>query len=666
MLRSGQVQPFTLIRKSTWRKPRRLYSVKSFYNATNERRVYHNRRLFNRCDKISDAPSGVRYPRVCFAALEDAPGFTPDLYFNAPTAAVPPPSPEPPDGAEDDSESATPDFLAHETPILDGNFVVRPNFITQAAPTRKSLNFHWKFWAFLATALLGFALSQSVSAFWVAFLVLSDAVCAGIAVYFVCADSFDVAQAEEIARRNREHAEHNRRVFERVQQIFAFREEKMRDVQRKLQTFRSEINEEVKARRQKLNEEFSKNVLTCIENERRLRQEKEEQRQKLSEEFAIARRTLLDFERRLREESRTRYQEFIERAEEIEKRLNQREIEQEQRDRKYRVIAEEIARHYLTLVCADVAKKLNPNNYATCKERLTVAYESCYVLGLCSAQEREDALTSLKVEYEARVRAAEERELQTLIKRQIREEEKTRRRLKEAEERAKREKEAVEKKLAEERNQIALIEKRIREARADERARLKCELETSRFHQQILAEWLENALAKIEDCQRATSQAEPTKAGHVYILSNEGSFGPGVYKIGMTRRLDPRVRVAELSSASVPFPFDVHMLFPSKNAPALEHEHHQALSRYRVNKAKPKKEFFKVPLETILQEVKRICGDAVEFIGEAEMEEYRETLRLTESEEDAQFVADVCETVRRELYRDYVQQEFDFEFYEDD
>jgi len=621
MLRSGQVQPFTLIRKSTWRKPKRLYSIKSFYNAIKERRVYHNRRLFNRCDKTSDAPSGVRYPRVCFAALEDAPGFTPDLYFNDPTAAVPPPSPEPPDGAEDDLESAPPDFLERETPILDGELVVRPNFIAQAAPTPKSLNFHWKFWAFLATALIGFALSQSVSAFWVAFLVLCVAVCAGIAVYFVCADSFDVAKAEEIARRNREHAEHNRRVFERVQQIFAFREAKMRDVQRKLQTFRTEtlaetqylsdikqrLREAEKAQRQKLNEEFSKNVLTYIENERRLRQEKEEQRQKLSAEFATARRTLLDFERRLREESRRRYQEFIERAEEIEKRLNQREIEQEQRDRKYRVIAEEIARHYLTLVCADVAKKLNPNNYATCKERLTVAYESCYVLGLCSAQEREDALTSLKSEYETRVRAAEERELQTLIKRQIREEEKTRRRLKEAEERARREKEAVEKKLAEERKQIALIEKRIREARADERARLKRELETSRFHQQILAEWLENALAKIEDCQRATSQAELTKAGHVYILSNEGSFGPGVYKIGMTRRLDPRVRVAELSSASVLFTFDVHMLHPCENAPALEHELHQALSRYRVNKAKPKKEF------SSRFRSKRLCRKSSEF-----------------------------------------------------
>lgn len=238
--------------------------------------------------------------------------------------------------------------------------------------------------------------------------------------------------------------------------------------------------------------------------------------------------------------------------------------------------------------------------------------------------------------------------------------------MKEAEERARREKEAVEKKLAEERKQIALIEKRIREARADERARMQFELEQNRVRCQITEELYRQIRAKLEDCQRATSQAELTKAGHVYILSNEGSFGPGVYKIGMTRRLDPRVRVAELSSASVPFPFDVHMLLPSENAPALEHELHQALSRYRVNKAKPKKEFFKVPLETILQEVKRICGDDVVFVEEPETTEYSETLRLTASEEDAQFVAEVCETVRRELYRDYVQQEFDFDLYEDD
>ncbi|MBQ7813652.1 MAG: GIY-YIG nuclease family protein [Thermoguttaceae bacterium] len=97
-----------------------------------------------------------------------------------------------------------------------------------------------------------------------------------------------------------------------------------------------------------------------------------------------------------------------------------------------------------------------------------------------------------------------------------------------------------------------------------------------------------------------------------------------------------------------------------------EHAFHQALSRYRVNKSKPKKEFFQVPLETLVQEVKRICGDDVVFVEEPETTEYSETLRLTESDEDAQFVAEVCENVRRELYRDYVQQEFDFDLYEDD
>ena len=425
LLRSGQVQPFALVRKSTWRKPKRLRSIPAFYQEVNEccacewmKNNIRERRLFKRYDEISDAPLGIRYPfYVCLETLQDAPGFAPPHNFNE-SSAVPPSSPEPPDGAEDDSESATPDFLEHETPILDGELVVRPNFITQAAPTPKSLNFHWKFWAFLATALLGFTLPQSVSAFWVAFLVLSVAVCAGIAVYFVCADSFDVAQAEEIARRNREHAEHNRRVFERVQQIFAFREEKMRDVQQKLQTFRTEAIAETER-------------LTDVKQ--RLRETEEEGRRQLSEEFDTARQTLLDFERRLREEDITRQKTLNDRVDQLEEYFNRREIEQNQQGKKYRVIAEEIARHYLTLVRAEVAKKLNPNNYATCKERLTVAYESCYVLGLCSAQEREDALTSLKVEYEARVRAAEERELQTLIKRQIREEEKTRRRLKEAE-----------------------------------------------------------------------------------------------------------------------------------------------------------------------------------------------------------------------------------------
>ena len=73
-----------------------------------------------------------------------------------------------------------------------------------------------------------------------------------------------------------------------------------------------------------------------------------------------------------------------------------------------------------------------------------------------------------------------------------------------------------------------------------------------------------------EKAQRAVSQAQLTRSGNVYVLSNVGSFGEGVYKIGMTRRLAPEERVHKLSGAAVPFPFSVHMLISSDNAPALK------------------------------------------------------------------------------------------------
>ena len=85
--------------------------------------------------------------------------------------------------------------------------------------------------------------------------------------------------------------------------------------------------------------------------------------------------------------------------------------------------------------------------------------------------------------------------------------------------------------------------------------------------------------------------AQLTKAGHVYVLSNIGSFGEGLYKIGMTRRLEPEERVNELSSASVPFPFDVHMMISCDDAPSLENALHREFHRQRVNKVNFRKEF---------------------------------------------------------------------------
>ena len=111
---------------------------------------------------------------------------------------------------------------------------------------------------------------------------------------------------------------------------------------------------------------------------------------------------------------------------------------------------------------------------------------------------------------------------------------------------------------------------------------------------------LEKALQEAEERhQRAVSMAQITRAGYVYIISNEGSFGKGVYKIGMTRRPEPMQRVIELGDASVPFPFQVHAFIYSQDAPTLEADLHRHFATRRVNNQNLRKEFFRVELDEI-------------------------------------------------------------------
>ena len=98
----------------------------------------------------------------------------------------------------------------------------------------------------------------------------------------------------------------------------------------------------------------------------------------------------------------------------------------------------------------------------------------------------------------------------------------------------------------------------------------------------------------------------PNQEGHVYIISNVGSFGEGIYKIGQTRRLDPQEHVDELSDPSVPFEFDIHALIESENAPALEHRIHKQFLAMQVNKMNSRKEFFRVSLMDIHQEIEKL------------------------------------------------------------
>ena len=126
-------------------------------------------------------------------------------------------------------------------------------------------------------------------------------------------------------------------------------------------------------------------------------------------------------------------------------------------------------------------------------------------------------------------------------------------------------------------------------------------------------------------------QANAT-AGYVYVISNIGAFGKDVVKIGVTRRLDPLERIKELSSASVPFKFDVHALIFSDNAYKLESDLHKYFNDYRVNKVNLRKEFFRIPIDDIESKLEEYKNLTINFTKEVEADEYYQTLAIEEEE----------------------------------
>ncbi len=144
---------------------------------------------------------------------------------------------------------------------------------------------------------------------------------------------------------------------------------------------------------------------------------------------------------------------------------------------------------------------------------------------------------------------------------------------------------------------------------------------------------LENQLEDIDKaiCNIDYRQAN-MRAGYVYVISNIGSFGKDVYKIGMTRRLDPQDRVDELGDASVPFRFDVHAMIFSDDAPALEAALHKAFSDKKVNMVNQRREFFHVTLDEIKEVVKNNFDKTVEFIDVPDAEQYRISEKIRNGE----------------------------------
>jgi hypothetical protein len=226
---------------------------------------------------------------------------------------------------------------------------------------------------------------------------------------------------------------------------------------------------------------------------------------------------------------------------------------------------------------------------------------------------REARLSELKWAVIVQQLRLDEREEQRRIKEQIREEEKARREYERALREAARDEELLRKAME----------------KALQRVQQATDAQKSLYEQQ-LQDLNEKLRLAEERSQRALSMAQQTKRGHVYVISNVGSFGTDVYKIGLTRRLEPLDRVRELGDSSVPFEFDVHALIFAEDAPALETQLHKHFLLMQMNKVNYRKEFFRVDLSHIREEIEKL-GLAVKWTLTADAREYRETLAIEQA-----------------------------------
>ena len=266
------------------------------------------------------------------------------------------------------------------------------------------------------------------------------------------------------------------------------------------------------------------------------------------------------------------------------------------------------------------------------EERITKSFEAINKLGgvmkiSVTASYRDLKLAELRLKHEYEEKLHAEKEEQRHIREQMREDERAQRELEQAREEAEQEEKRYEKALEKARAEVIA-------AQGEEVDKLNDRIKT-----------LEGRLRLAqEQKERAISRAQVTRSGHVYIISNMGSFGERVMKIGLTRRLEPLERIRELSDASVPFGFDVHAILYSEDAPSLEAAFHQAFEEKRINLVNARKEFFGVTVDEI-EEFMRARGLNVVLTKLAEARDYRQTLALrkgkvepvTSSEQEAAF-----------------------------
>jgi hypothetical protein len=255
------------------------------------------------------------------------------------------------------------------------------------------------------------------------------------------------------------------------------------------------------------------------------------------------------------------------------------------------------------------------NNIDTYKKRIEASFDALNKLGRVSQvtitnDYKKLKMNELHLAFEYQTKKQEEKEEQRRLREEMREQEKLEREIKVA------------------RDRIAKERKHFSKAIEEMQARIenvKDEKELQNINAKL--DELKTQYSNLEQEEKQIDYREQNaKAGYVYVISNLGSFGENVYKIGMTRRLEPLDRIYELGDASVPFPFDIHALIFSDNAPDLESKIQNRFYSGRMNKINNRKEFFIADIHEIETVVKENYNKVVDFEKIPHAEQYRESL----------------------------------------
>ena len=270
--------------------------------------------------------------------------------------------------------------------------------------------------------------------------------------------------------------------------------------------------------------------------------------------------------------------------------------------------------------CDDAIEHVRFNNVESCAKKITASAEAISKLGNMMGIFVTREYVSLKLDelhlmHEYQLKKQDEKEAAKEARQRQREEAKAQKELEEA-------RKKLEKEQSHYSNELSRLIQQLAAATSEED---RAALETKKAE---LEDHLGQIDKQIEDVDyRAANQ----RAGYVYVISNVGSFGENVYKIGMTRRLDPMERVDELGDASVPFNFDVHAMIFSDDAPGLEAALHNAFADKKVNFVNQRREFFNVSLDEIKRVIKENYDKTVEFVDVPPAEQYRQSLLLKKS-----------------------------------